>query len=62
MVIMNKKDVLGGSACCLERPKNEKCTPTLSSAGNAQNTTLNRARNGGKFWRYLVSENRSNKS
>ena len=32
---MNKKDVLGASAAAGNVQKNEKCTPTLSSAGNA---------------------------
>jgi len=48
---MNKKDVLGSQSAAGNVQK-MKSPPHGLSAGNAQNTTLNREGQGGKFWRY----------
>ena len=52
---MNKKDVLGArpAAWIIQKMKS---APNGLSAGNAQNTALDRAWNGGKFWLHLVSD------
>ena len=52
---MNKKDVLGGCGCCLERLKNEKYAHGLS-AGNAHFPALNQTGQDvvWRRWCYLI--------